>query len=198
MRRRRDVGVGQHCHSTQSRHRLDQDLLSLAIEFRREKADPSSVASRASQRGYKPFANHVFSHADEGYRPGRLLQRACLKLWAANDCVRLSTYHRRGPFREVIIFHAKTVGDHDKVSPFDEAAPPQLIEESDHCRRISRTRRPSKCCTAIWTPHQVCISNTLNEHNFLPLTLRQRTCPSREREDGSVPKPLRPQGTATR
>ena len=57
MRRARDVGVGQHCHSPQSRHRINQDLLPLAIELRGEKTDPRSVATRARQGGYKPFAN---------------------------------------------------------------------------------------------------------------------------------------------
>src|SRR5262249_16318562 len=55
------------------RHRLDEYVLSLAVELGRQQADSAHVAPRARERRRKAFRDHALGHADERDGPGERL-----------------------------------------------------------------------------------------------------------------------------
>ena len=52
--RRSCVWVGEYRNMAKSRHRLQQDILSLAVEIAREEADTRCIAARLGQRICQP------------------------------------------------------------------------------------------------------------------------------------------------
>jgi len=68
-----DIGVGKRRNATHAWHRLDEYVLSLAVELGRQQADSGDVAARARERRRKAFRDHILSHADEWDGPGERL-----------------------------------------------------------------------------------------------------------------------------
>src|SRR5262245_55548135 len=60
-------------NAAHARHRLDEYVLSLAVELGRQQADSGDVAARARERCRKAFRDHVLGHADERDGPGERL-----------------------------------------------------------------------------------------------------------------------------
>ena len=115
-----DRGIIERRHPTRARHYVDQQVLSFAVEFRREKTNTCGVAVRPRERRDQARADHVLSHCDERNRARELLVDARVVIRASKDCIGHGIDDRHGLFGEPIVVHAEAVRNDGEVLAFDE------------------------------------------------------------------------------
>ena len=128
MVRRGDVGIRHRRDPARPRHRLDQNVLPFAVEFGREQTDSSHVAARARERGYQPFRDHVFAHADERHGPRGGLQRAQRELRAGDDRVGCHFDQRRCRFGKLLVSDLGAAENDGEILPLDKAIAAQFVQ----------------------------------------------------------------------
>ena len=120
MLERRNVGIRQRRDAVRSRYGLDQDILSLAVKFRRHQADAGNIAAWPGQRGCKSGANHILGHDKQWYGLCRLLKRSADGVTSNHNHIRRSLNHRRHDLGDLLIRGQKTARDDQKVFAFDK------------------------------------------------------------------------------
>jgi hypothetical protein len=80
-------GVCHRRYSTSFWHGFNQNILPLAVELWRKKADASDIATRVGERGDEPLVDHIFAHSSDRHCIRQLLQRAQLQFGTSNDDV---------------------------------------------------------------------------------------------------------------
>jgi hypothetical protein len=111
-----------------ARHCCNQNLLPLAIEFRRQQTDARDVAARMGERCHEPFRDHIFGHSDQRYRAGDRLKRTQRKRGTGDDRVGRGSDQSRRQLGKMIVADLETTRKHLKILALDKTVEAKLIE----------------------------------------------------------------------
>jgi hypothetical protein len=136
---RADLGVGQRRQPAHARHRINQNVLPLAVEFRGQDADAGDVAAGSRKRWHQPLPDHVVTERYNRNRFGQFLERACpdTRPDIPNDigCQFDNLRRQRWPR---FVAQAEAARRNCKVLTLDESQQAQLIEERGYHRRVAQ------------------------------------------------------------
>src|SRR5262245_32576247 len=122
-RRSAVVGIGKHRDAADSRHRLNENLLPLAVELRGKNCDAGGVATGLGERTHEALVEHVIGESQDWNACSRTLRGANRRISARQDDIHAS-FHP-GSWPRAASGHAT-------------AAPPTSVMKS---RRFTRSPR---------------------------------------------------------
>src|SRR5262245_35308493 len=140
-RRRAHIGIRKHRDAADSRHRLDENFLPLAVEFRGKNCDAGGVAIGLGERTHEALVEHVIGESQDWNACSRTLRGANRCISARQDEIHAS-FHQIGRMVLHSLRQQRETGCIDyEILAFDEAEPPQFIEQREIMRCIARARK---------------------------------------------------------
>jgi hypothetical protein len=133
-----DVGIGERGDVPDAGHRLHQDILPLAVEFRREQADAGGVAARPPKRRHQPVRHHVVGRRKYGNRLRRRLRGAGGNRTRTDDRVGRRFDERHSGLRKLFVAQTESARDDREILAAVEARPAQFFKECSDVRRLAR------------------------------------------------------------
>ncbi len=133
------VEVGKGREAASARDNLDQDLLTFAVEFGGEQADPGCVAAVASHRADQSRPDHILGNPENRDRRRRLLHGTNSNIPANQNDIDPCFDELRRNFGKLFDAQSKSTRVDRQVLALDEAQPPKLVKKRNKKRRIAWT-----------------------------------------------------------
>src|SRR5262249_4864379 len=140
-RRRADIGIRKHRDAADSRHRLNENFLPLAVELRGKNCDAGGVATGLGERTHEALVEHVIGESQDWDACSRTVPGANRCIAGRQDAIHAS-FHQIGRMALHSLRQQRETGRIDyEILAFDEAEPPQFIKQREIMRCIARARK---------------------------------------------------------
>src|SRR5580692_13094137 len=133
-----DVGISERSDAPNAGHCLHQDILPLAVEFRREQTDARDVATWPPKRRHQSIRHHVVGRSKYSNRLRRRLRSAGGNRASADDRIGRRFDKCHSGFSKLLVAQTKSARDNREILAAVEARPAQFFEECNDMRRVAR------------------------------------------------------------
>jgi hypothetical protein len=123
------------------RHRLNENFLPLAVELRGKNCDAGGIALGLGERAHEALVEHVIGESQDWDACSRTLR-------GANRCISARQDDIHASFHQIVRMALHSLRQQRETScidyeilAFDEAKPPQFIEQREIMRCIARARK---------------------------------------------------------